>query len=202
MASTVSSPFPVKPLVSQVIVPASQTLTDAATIATDASLGEICVVTLGGNRTLGTPTNPMGGQRLVYLVKQDGTGNRTLAYSAAFTFGSSTTPVVNPTASATTLLEFVYDAAQAKWVLVSSSAPNNDLSSIVSGTVTVANGTTAGTAAIANANGKPVVATIKVQGAASRYVIDASIAAGTLTVNLSGDPGAGGATVNYIIDKR
>jgi len=72
------------------------TLTDAATIATDASLGNIFTVTLGGNRTLGTPTNPTDGQKAIWIVSQDATGTRTLAYSNVFSFG---TDVTSPTLS-------------------------------------------------------------------------------------------------------
>lgn len=60
------------------------TLTDAATIATNASLGETPEVTLGGNRTMGAPTNLWKGKRLRYVVIQDGTGGRTLAWNAVF----------------------------------------------------------------------------------------------------------------------
>lgn len=56
------------------------TLTDAATIAIDAAVGPQYMVTLGGNRTLGNPTNPLAGQDIVILVAQDGTGSRTLAF--------------------------------------------------------------------------------------------------------------------------
>lgn len=59
-------------------------LTDAATIATDASLGNVFTVTLGGNRTMGAPTNPHTGCKIVYIITQDGTGGRTLAWNAAF----------------------------------------------------------------------------------------------------------------------
>ena len=64
-------------------------LTDAATIATDASLGNIFTVTLGGNRTLGAPTNPTDGQKITYRIRQDATGSRTLAYNAVFNFPPS-----------------------------------------------------------------------------------------------------------------
>lgn len=50
------------------------TLTDAATIATDLSLGNQFQVTLGGNRTLGAPTNVVAGQSGVIRVVQDGSG--------------------------------------------------------------------------------------------------------------------------------
>jgi hypothetical protein len=55
-------------------------LTDAATIAVDLSLGNNFSVTLGGNRTLGAPTNQTAGQSGVIVVTQDSTGSRTLAW--------------------------------------------------------------------------------------------------------------------------
>lgn len=57
-------------------------LTDAATIAWDMSTGFDFTVTLGGNRTLGNPTNTVVGRRGRIRVVQDGTGSRTLTKSA------------------------------------------------------------------------------------------------------------------------
>lgn len=59
-------------------------LTDAATIAWDLSVGQVSQVTLSGNRTLGAPTNQVAGTYYSLRVVQDGTGNRTLAYNAAY----------------------------------------------------------------------------------------------------------------------
>jgi hypothetical protein len=67
---------------------ATATLTDAATIATDASTGNHFRVTLTGNRTLGNPTNATDGQKIVWEVIQDGTGSRTLAFGNKFAFGA------------------------------------------------------------------------------------------------------------------
>jgi len=58
------------------------TLTDAATIAWDMSTGIDFQVTLGGNRTLGNPTNTVVGRRGRIKVIQDGTGSRTLTKSS------------------------------------------------------------------------------------------------------------------------
>jgi hypothetical protein len=55
-------------------------LTDAATVALDASLGNRFTVTLGGNRTLSF-SNVADGQIVEVEVYQDGTGGRTLSYS-------------------------------------------------------------------------------------------------------------------------
>lgn len=58
------------------------TLTDAATIVVDMNTFLNATVTLGGNRTLGTPTNAKPGQSGFIRVIQDGTGSRTLALAA------------------------------------------------------------------------------------------------------------------------
>lgn len=60
-------------------------LTDAATIATDVNTGTYFTVILGGNRTMGVPSNPpTTGQRITHTIIQDGTGGRTLAWNAVF----------------------------------------------------------------------------------------------------------------------
>jgi hypothetical protein len=82
------------------------TLTDAATIAVDLSLGNNFQVTLGGNRTLGAPTNVVAGQSGVIRVVQDGTGSRTLAYNSVYKFAGGTAPTLTTTASAVDLLAY------------------------------------------------------------------------------------------------
>jgi hypothetical protein len=91
-------------------------LTDAATIATDASLGKTFTVTLGGNRTLGAPTNPTNGQKIIYRIKQDATGSRTLAYNAIFRFSADIpSPTLTTTVAKTDYLGFIYNATDTKW---------------------------------------------------------------------------------------
>lgn len=87
------------------------TLTDAATIAVDLSLGNNFQVTLGGNRTLGAPTNVVAGQSGVIRVVQDGTGSRTLAYNSVYKFAGGTTPTLTTTASAVDLLAYHVESA-------------------------------------------------------------------------------------------
>lgn len=91
--------------------PGVVTLTDGATIATDASLGSIFSVTLAGNRTLSNPTNLKTGQWYTWLIVQDGTGNRTLAYGTAFDFGAAT-PYLNTTAAGVTVVYAIYDGTK------------------------------------------------------------------------------------------
>lgn len=74
-------------------------LTDAATIALDLSTGINFAVTLGGNRTLGNPTNTKVGQSGYIRIAQDGTGSRTLAYGGNWKFPGASAPVLTTTAS-------------------------------------------------------------------------------------------------------
>lgn len=61
---------------------AEVTLTDAATIAVDLNSFINAVVTLGGNRILGNPTNATAGKTGRIRVVQDGTGSRTLSFGS------------------------------------------------------------------------------------------------------------------------
>ena len=87
-------------------------LTDGATIAVDMSLGNNFSVTLGGNRTLGDPTNVTAGQSGVIVVTQDGTGSRTLAYAGTkFKFAGGTAPTLTTTAAAVDVLAYYCESA-------------------------------------------------------------------------------------------
>lgn len=91
-------------------------LTDAATIAVDASLANNMEVTLGGNRTLGAPTNPQPGQMILFRIRQDGTGSRTLTYNAIYRFFTDLpSPILSTAINAIDLLGFVYDSVDNKW---------------------------------------------------------------------------------------
>lgn len=87
----------------------TQTLADAATVAWDVALGAVAKVTLGGNRTLGAPTNLRDGASYILRVIQDGTGSRTLAYNAVFKFPGGTDPVLSTVAGSIDILTFVSD---------------------------------------------------------------------------------------------
>jgi len=94
-------------------------LTDAATVATDASLGNHFRVTLGGNRTLGNPSNPTDGQRVIWELIQDGTGGRTITLDTAFALGTDITAVtLTTTASKRDFLGAVYNATLTKWLVI------------------------------------------------------------------------------------
>jgi hypothetical protein len=95
---------------------AEVSLTDAATIATNADLGDIFKVTLGGNRTMAAPTNPAAGKRITYRLTQDGTGSRTITWNAAFRFSTDIPePTLSTDADATDYVVFVYNADASTW---------------------------------------------------------------------------------------
>jgi hypothetical protein len=77
---------------------APQTLTDGATISWDMAAGFNAKVTLGGNRTLGTPTSPKAGLTYVLEVIQDATGSRTMTWPASFNWGSAGAPTLSTAA--------------------------------------------------------------------------------------------------------
>lgn len=83
---------------------AEVTLTDAATIAVDLSTFINAQVTLGGNRTLGTPSNQKTGQTGCIRIIQDGTGSRTLSYAANWVFANGSAPTLSTAAAKQDLL--------------------------------------------------------------------------------------------------
>lgn len=96
-----------------------EVLTDAATIAVDASLGNDFTVTLGGNRTLGNPTNSVNGQKILFAIRQDGTGNRTLTLGADYRLGTDITSVTLSTAAGKTdYLGVRYNGTDSKWDVI------------------------------------------------------------------------------------
>jgi len=88
---------------------AAVALTDAATIATDASLGNVFTDTLTDNRTLGAPTNLVAGGRYTWIFTQDGVGSRTLTYNGIFKWPGGTAPTLSTAAGAIDKIEAVYD---------------------------------------------------------------------------------------------
>lgn len=83
---------------------AAVVLTDAATIAIDMETFINASVTLGGNRTLGNPTNTKPGQSGTIAITQDGTGTRTLAYASNWKFTGGVAPTLSTAAGAVDLL--------------------------------------------------------------------------------------------------
>ena len=87
------------------------TLSDAATVATNCDNGNTHTVTLSGNRTLGNPTNMKAGYTYIWIIKQDGTGNRTLAYDTAFKFPGGTAPTLSTAGGSVDILTGVAESS-------------------------------------------------------------------------------------------
>jgi hypothetical protein len=103
--------------------PGLGTLTDAATIATDASLSinnphpgrymaysgaNVFTVTLVGNRTLANPTNLTPGVTYSWVITQGAGGNHTLDFGDMFKFPGGT-PTLSVAAAAVDIITAIYD---------------------------------------------------------------------------------------------
>ena len=80
------------------VAPAVVVLTDAATIAVDASLGNDFRVTIAGSRTMGTPSNPVDGQKITFQVTQGTGGPFTITWGSGYEFSAG---LPQPTLSTT-----------------------------------------------------------------------------------------------------
>ena len=82
------------------------TLTYGATITPDVANGNVQTVTLTGNVTFSAFTNPIAGQSLTLIVKQDATGSRTLTSTMKFAGGTKT---LSTAANSVDIISVYYD---------------------------------------------------------------------------------------------
>jgi hypothetical protein len=100
------------------VAPAVVALADAATITVDASQGNDFRVTLGANRTMGTPANPANGQQIIFQITQGSAGSSAITWDTGYEFSTGLPqPTLSSTAGQTDLLGFIYNAAKGKWLL-------------------------------------------------------------------------------------
>jgi len=105
------------------ITTAVVTLTDASTISVNALLGNQFTVTLGGNRTLENPSGAVNGQLLLFIIRQDGTGGRTLAFDTKFRFGNEIpNAIIAKGANKTTHIGVRYHSADDKFDVIAFSS--------------------------------------------------------------------------------
>jgi hypothetical protein len=94
-------------------------LTFAATVAVDASLGNDFTLTMTGPATLGNPTNSSNGQKILFAIRQDGTGSRVLTLGSDYRLGTDIPSVVLSTAAnKTDYLGVRYNATDSKWDVI------------------------------------------------------------------------------------
>jgi len=100
------------------VAPTVVDLTDAATIAVDASLGNDFRVTIAGNRTMGDPANPANGQQIIFQVTQGSGGSSTLTWGSSYEFSAGLPqPSLSSSVGQTDLLGFIYNAGTGTWLL-------------------------------------------------------------------------------------
>ena len=94
-------------------------LTYAATLNTNAQLGDIFRVTLTGNTTLANPTNAVDSRTLQWFIKQDGTGGRMVSLGSKFRILSCAASLsFSSAANRVDFLEATYNLADDKWDIV------------------------------------------------------------------------------------
>ena len=100
------------------VAPTVISLTDAATIAVDASQGNDFRVTLGASRAMGNPANPSNGQQIIFQITQGSAGSAGITWGSGYEFSTGLPqPTLSSTAGQTDLVGFIYNAAIDKWLL-------------------------------------------------------------------------------------
>jgi hypothetical protein len=119
LTEAVASPARAATTVEQgALSPAVVALTDAPTIAVDASTGNDFRVTLGASRTMGTPSNPANGQQIIFQITQGSTGSAALTWAAGYEFTTGLpAPTLSTAPGQTDLLGFIYNAVKGTWLL-------------------------------------------------------------------------------------
>lgn len=102
------------------LAPAVVALTDAATIATNAALGNDFRVTIAASRTMGAPANPVDGQMIEYQITQGSGGSFTITWNAAFNFGAAGAPTLSTAATKLDIIGFKYNSTKSQWLYTGS----------------------------------------------------------------------------------
>lgn len=95
-------------------------LTDGATPALNASLGDIFTLSAAGNRTIAVPSNPTDGQKIIIVHHASG-GARTLALNTGaggFVFGEDVDALTATTSGKRDFIGCIYNAGLSKWAVV------------------------------------------------------------------------------------
>ena len=97
-------------------------LTDAATIATNAALGNVFTVSVAVNRTYGAPSNPTSGQKCIWRWTNSDSVSHTMTFTTgsagAFRFGTTVSGVSATTAGKTDYVGAVYNVTDDRWDVI------------------------------------------------------------------------------------
>lgn len=95
------------------------TLTWSSTITIDASTYGGFTITLGGPTTIATPTGASADKSIMFRLRQDATGGRTVTWSSAWNFGADLYGVgVASTANQYTYVGAIYNSTTSKWDII------------------------------------------------------------------------------------
>ena len=89
-------------------------LTDGATIAVDWNDGNVQSVTLGDDRTF-TFANGQDGGKYTLIIKQDGSGSRTVTWPGTARWADAAAPTLTTTADKTDYIGFIYNGVDSKY---------------------------------------------------------------------------------------
>jgi hypothetical protein len=96
------------------------TLTDGATPALNAALGNHFILTASGNRTIAVPTNAVSGKRIIIEHRASG-ADRTLALNSGaggFRFGTDVTALTLTTSGTNDYIGCIYNSTDSYWDVV------------------------------------------------------------------------------------
>lgn len=99
------------------------TLTDAATISTDASAGKHFRVTVAGDRTLAVPTNATDGMHRIWEITAsaaDRSLTLTTGSGGSFEFTTNITSPITITNGKTLFLGAIYNSSRSRWTVLAS----------------------------------------------------------------------------------
>lgn len=168
------------------------TVTEGPTTTIDSRDGNHQILTLTGNRTMAAPTNVADGQAIILLVKQDGTGGRTLTWNSVFRFAGGSSPVLTSIAARSDMFLMVYNSTDTAWY-VSHIGADVGTGSGASYNITISENTVDwNLAARLGTLGGSVTVNVNV----AQGVIIQATAVGTPAMDLSGLPS--GSTVNLL----
>jgi hypothetical protein len=94
-------------------------LTAGTTVSVNAALGNDFTLTAAQNFTLANPTNAVNGQKILFAIRQDGTGSRVMTLDTNYRLGTDITAVVLSTAiNKTDYLGVRYNGTDSKWDVI------------------------------------------------------------------------------------
>lgn len=96
-------------------------LTDGATPALNAKLGNVFTLSAAGDRTIAVPSNPKSGQKIT-IRHTASSADRTLALNTGtggFRFGTTITGLTSTTSGLTDYIECLYNSTANKWDVIS-----------------------------------------------------------------------------------